>query len=371
MQTHLKKLRAPFSAWQCFVLLCLCVLPGCKKDGISPAHTGEVYLDHATDIAVQLQGMQNKSNHQWPGAFWWVSAQGMEAMIDYGKNSGADLSLTCKQIYNENQLFEFGDFKTGSYDDCGWWALAWIKAYDQYGDSRYLATAQGIFQFMLTGGWDTICGGGMNWQMQVRYKNAITNQLFILLAARLAQHQQDVVQKAYYLDWSVKGYNWLQQSGMLNSANLYNDGLDAHCNNNGSTTWTYNQGVILAALKELSALTANPQYLQQARQLATASISRLSDPNNILTEPCNPDCNQDGQQFKGIYIKYLSELNTVLKDSVIKQYIIHNASTAWTNDQNPQHLFDTPWQGPFSLGAVSPTIAALNLMNAATIQNRQ
>ena len=353
-----------------FLLLVLVCLSACKKDNINPMHTGEVYLDHSTDIAIALQNLQNSSNHLWPNTAWWISANTMDAMIDYGKNSGNDLSITCKQIYDANQLYQYGGFKTTSYDDCAWWALAWIKAYDQYGDAKYLATAQDIFAYMATGGWDSVCGGGMNWQNTRRYKNAITNELFILLAARLSGRQTDPVEKAYYLDWSLTGWGWLNQSGMLNGSNLFNDGLNTSCNNNNETTWTYNQGVILAGLKELSSLTENPQYLQTAHQLALASMNKLSDANNVLTEPCRQDCNEDGYQFKGIYIKYLSELNTVLKDTVIKNYIVHNAATAWQSDQNSQHLFDGSWQGPFVVWSCSSTSSALNLMNAATIQLR-
>jgi len=355
-----------------FLWVALCALPGCKKEeAINPMHTGELYLDHATDIAVALQGLQTPANHLWKGAGWWISGNTFEAILDYAKNSGADVSVMCSQIYEANQFYAGAGFRNRSYDDCAWWALAFIKAYDRYGDARYLATAQDIFAYMQVGGWDNVCGGGMNWQNIERYKNAITNELFILLAARLAGRQTDVVQKVYYLDWSVKGWNWLYQSGMINSDHLVNDGLDKNCNNNGETTWTYNQGVILAALKELYMLTSDPQYLQIARQLATGSMSRLSDANRILTEPCRDNCNEDGQQFKGIYIKYLGELNTVIKDSTIKQYIVRNAAAAFTNAQNTQHLYDPSWQGPYTQSTVSSTTSALNLMNAATIQMRQ
>ncbi len=356
-----------------FLFMALLPLHGCKKeDAINPRHTGELYLDHSTDIAVALQGIQNADNSLWQRAGWWNSANIMEAMIDYSKNSGADLSGMCRQIYSANQYFEGGDFKNRTYDDCGWWALAWIKAYDQYGDARYLQTAEDIFAYMVAGGWDNKCNGGMAWQNIDRYKNAITNELFILLAARLASRQSTIWQRAYYLDWALKGWNWLSQSGMMNGDYLFNDGLDKNCNNNGANAWTYNQGVILAGLKDIYLLTSNPQYLQSARQMAMASMVKLSDADSILTEPC-PRQNfvPDAGQFKGPYIKFLSELNTVLKDTVIKQYIVHNAAVAWSNAQNNQHLFDGYWQGPYENWQGSTTGVALDLMNAATVEMRQ
>ncbi|MDB5284251.1 MAG: coagulation factor 5/8 type domain protein [Bacteroidota bacterium] len=353
------------------LLIALVGLTGCKKYSINSKHTGELYLDHATDIAVALQGIQKSGTHLWQKAGWWNAANIMEALIDYSKLSGNAVSGSCRQIFNANKGALDGGFKNRSYDDCAWWALAWIKAYDQYGDKEYLEIAEDIFAYMKAGGWDNNCNGGMAWQNTVRYKNAITNELFILLAARLAVRQSETYQKAYYLEWALRGWNWLDASGMLNADNLYNDGLDKNCNNNGEQTWTYNQGVILAALKEIYGLTADPQYLQRARPIAFACMTKLSDPDSILTEPCGRNFGEDAGQFKGIYIKFLSELNTVLKDPQIKQYIIHNATTAWANAQNNQHLFDGLWQGSYLNWQGSTTGAALDLMNAATVQQRQ
>ena len=42
---------------------------------------------------------------------------------------------------------------------------------------------------------------------------------------------------------------------MLNSQWLFNDGLTSACVNNNSTTWTYNQGVILGGLVNLYEIT--------------------------------------------------------------------------------------------------------------------
>ena len=72
----------------------------------------------------------------------------------------------------------------------------------------------------------------------------------------------------------------------------------------------YNQGVILGGLKELFLITGDSTYLNDARRFAHASIKLLADSNGVLNEPCNK-CymNHDLVQFKGIYIRYLSELN--------------------------------------------------------------
>lgn len=90
---------------------------------------------------------------------------------------------------------------------------------------------------------------------------------------------------------------------MINGDNLINDGLDINpdgsCTNNGDTAWSYNQGVILGGLVELSRATGDSEYLSEAISIAEAAIEALSE-NGILHESCEPnDCGGDGPQFKG------------------------------------------------------------------------
>lgn len=45
------------------------------------------------------------------------------------------------------------------YDDEGWWAIAWLKAYDLTRNTKYLQVSEAIFADMTTG-WDSTCNGG-------------------------------------------------------------------------------------------------------------------------------------------------------------------------------------------------------------------
>lgn len=90
---------------------------------------------------------------------------------------------------------------------------------------------------------------------------------------------------------------------MINGNNLINDGLDINpdgsCTNNGAQIWSYNQGVVLGGLVELSRATGNSEYLSEATSIAEAAIEALSE-DGILHESCEPnDCGGDGSQFKG------------------------------------------------------------------------
>ena len=351
------------------LLLLVCQL-GCKKEQLDFKYTGEYYLDYSTHIAEALQGIQQTNNHLWQRAGWWNCANIFEALLDYSKNSGLDYSSVCKKLYSENVGQFRGGFKNRALDDNEWWALAWLKAYDLYGDERYRAVAEDVFADMVNEAWDEQCGGGVVWKSTKRYKNAITNELFITLAARLASHQTQPWRKAYYLDWALRGWQWFDKSGMINANMMINDGLDDNCNNNLADTWTYNQGVILGGLKELYLLTKDTKYLDKAKLLAAASMQKLSDANGILSEPCTDCGGVDVMQFKGAYIRYLSELNVVVKDGGIKMYIIKNADSALLHAQNGQYLFDLYWQGPYDDWTAGATGVALDLMNAATLQSR-
>ncbi len=77
---------------------------------------------------------------------------------------------------------------------------------------------------------DNVCGGGLWWSIEKSYKNAITNELFIKLAAAL--HNR-IPGDSKYLGQSIEVTQWFINSGMINGDKLINDGLvTATCSNN-------------------------------------------------------------------------------------------------------------------------------------------
>lgn len=194
----------------------------------------------------------------------------------------------------------FAGFINDYYDDEGWWALGWIRAYDVTGNSAYLSMAESIFADM-QGGVNGTCGGGIWWSKDRNYKNAIANELYLAVAASLANRASSSATS--YLSIAEGQWTWFYNSGMINSQNLINDGLtinaDGTCSNNGENTWTYNQGVILGGLVELYKANGNASLLTEASTIAQAAINSLSV-NGILKESCEDSgCGGDGSQFKG------------------------------------------------------------------------
>lgn len=204
--------------------------------------------------------------------------------------------------------------------------------YDVTGDRKYLRTAESIFDDMAKAYGTTPCGG-LWWSKDRTYVNAIANELFLDIAAHLANRVG--AKKNYYLDYATKEWTWFESSGMINSQNTINDGLDnVTCRNNGGTVWSYNQGVVLGGLTELSRATDDGQYVVKAKLIADAAIANLTDSNGVLHDPCEPDCGADGSQFKGVFARNLQILQQYSPERRYATFLEVNANSIWEQDRS-------------------------------------
>lgn len=255
-------------------------------------------------------------------------------------------------------------FLNGFYDDEGWWALGWIQAYDVTGNLDYLNMAVSIFNDMRNGT-EPKCGGGIWWDKANTYVNAIANELYLSVAAHVANRVS--YQKQTYVNIATKQWIWFQQSGMINSRNLINDGLNmADCENNNGTVWSYNQGVILGALVELNKVAPSYTYLTIANNIAKAAIKALSSSNGVLHDPCEPNCGADGAQFKGVFLRNLRILQVASPNNAYLSFIAANAANIWKSDRNSNNQLSVVWDGPFIAPANASTqSSALDALVAA------
>jgi predicted alpha-1,6-mannanase (GH76 family) len=301
---------------------------------------------------------------------WWNSANAITVLANYSRASGSTqyLSVIANTFNNANKANGTTNFINNFDDDEGWWALAWIDAYDLTGSQAYLTMAEIIFA-NIASEWDTTtCGGGVWWSKSGggTYKNAIANELFLDVAAALANRVSQTAQQAQYLAWAQKEWNWFKGSGMINSQNLINDGLSSTnpnaCTNNGGTVWTYNQGVILGGLVELYQADQDPTLLSQAQAIANAAIANLTV-NGILVE--SSVAGNDAPQFKGIFARNLMALYNAAPNAQYKTFIDANANSIWANDQESDYQFGAVWQGPFDSGDATRETSALDVLIAA------
>ena len=338
-----------------------------------PASKTSGYSEQARYGTQTLQGwyVQGSGLYEKP-TDWWNSANAITVLVDYSRVTDTTqyLSAVENTFKKANKAYGTTNFINDSNDDEAWWAVAWIDAWDLTKKPAYLAMAQTIFADMTTQ-WDTkTCGGGIWWSKDLKnsaYKNAVVNELFLELAASLANRSADPKQRAEYLGWAQKEWRWFNASGMINPINLINDGLSATnpnaCTSNNQTTWTYNQGVILGGLAELYDADHDPALLTKAQAIAAAVMKNLVTPNGILEEP--PAKGPDFPQFKGIFLRNLVRLNRVAPNPQYKTFVWSNADSILSKDQGANHQFGAYWQGPFDSGDGTRQTAALDALIAA------
>lgn len=400
----------------------------------NPAQFGRNLLNSALVLTGQRDRMQDLSR-------WWNSANAITALVDYMAITG-DRSYLEPVVANTfarapgthrpvlarriSPAWPFVRFSRGAYsgfinafyDDEGWWALAWLDAFDLTGEDRYLAAASDIFLDMAAG-WDDYWGGGIYWGKHdgrpdrtgasavprgwtVGYKNAIANELFIAVAAGLGLRSRGRGPASPagpgepdYLDWARRGWAWFSSAppdgvAMLNEAGLINDSPNQRgVNDNSQSVWSYNQGVILSGLADLAELTGDQAYLGAAEKIADAFIQNPWRPHVATGQPAHPresgvidgilhehnDCGPGGcaparppgvdtTMFKGIFVRHLARLYRKTGKPAYQQFIAVNARSALAH-MNEQHLFGCNWAAPVDAADFIRQAAGLDLINAA------
>ncbi|KAK0711101.1 glycoside hydrolase [Lasiosphaeris hirsuta] len=320
----------------------------------------------------------NETQGRWsPEIAWWLSGFALQDLLDYMYKTGSREYMEQARYIIELQKAPIpwwpqggGNFRADSTDDTGWWALALLRMFDLTGDQAYLNISILDEAYMYSYWTDTDCGGGMYVDIRDKtYKNAIANELYMLLTASLHNRTPGDIA---YLAKAKATWEWFKSSGMINSENLINDGLvekDGVCSNNGLPVWSYNQGVILAALTELYRATNDTSYLDQGRKIADAVIANkllTPDPDRVLTDPCEvPDtCNNDQHIFKGIFARELAELSSSLDGDPYRAYLEQNARAAVKQDRNATGFYDVAWRGPFRNSTLGKQASAVGLFVA-------
>ncbi|KAK0714573.1 glycosyl hydrolase [Lasiosphaeris hirsuta] len=376
-------------------------------------HSGELpftarasYTQNTFDAVTALQNWYDVSTGLWATTGWWNSANCLTVLADWAlidrtgasnnmsiatvisntfanaqntvataqKTVSLNGTVSSKYIYYKRDIAArgFSNFLNEYYDDEGWWALAWIRSWDVTQNDAFLSIAEVIFSDMRNGTDDT-CGGGIWWSKDRKYKNAIANELYLSVAASLANRVPG--RKDYYLDIAKREWAWFKSSGMINENKLINDGLkinsDGSCVNNGLNTWSYNQGVVLGGLAELSVASGDKSYLSEAVGIAKAAIMLLSDHTGVLHESggCEPNCGGDGSQFKGIFVRNLRYLQSVAPQDAFRVAIQANANSIWaTNRDETSNRLGISWTGPVSAGGgpnASTHSSAMDVLVAA------
>lgn len=296
----------------------------------------------------------------WFPSSWWNSAVALQTIGDYMQRTGDRRYLVQLDNTFEKDKGVFpagvlsgdpllGNFTSRAIDDSEWWGLTWLQAYDLTRNPKYLDMAVTIANYV-NGYWDTgSCGGGVWWDAERTYKNAITNGLWIRLTAAL--HNR-IPGDSIWLARSRTAWAWFQGSGMINANGLVNDGLTNACTNNGQNVWTYNQGLAIGGGLELWRATRDPHVLADVRRLADAAIGpNALVTNGALTESCDASdqtCDDNAKQFKGIFMRYWTDLVDTTHDGRYAAFLEQQADGLWKKDRDAAGRLGTRWAGATS-----------------------
>jgi predicted alpha-1,6-mannanase (GH76 family) len=322
----------------------------------SPRTDGPTAVARARVAADVLMSSYDPDKAWFPSS-WWNSAVALQTIGDYMQRTGdrrylAQLNNTFekdKGVFPAGVLSGdplLGNFTSRAIDDSEWWGLTWLQAYDLTRDPKYLAMAVTIANYV-NGYWDTsTCGGGVWWNAERTYKNAITNGLWVRLTAELHNRMPG---DTLWLARSRTAWNWFQGSGMINADGLVNDGLTDTCTNNGQNVWTYNQGMAIGAGLELWRATKDPHILASVQRLADAAMSSSAlVTGGVLTETCDATdqtCDDNGKQFKGIFMRYWTDLVDTTRDRQYAAFLDQQAESIWKNDRDAAGRLGTRWTG--------------------------
>lgn len=201
---------------------------------------------------------------------------------------------------------------------------------------------------------------------------AVENELYLTAAAKLANRRPNTPSNGYYFDEALKAYTWFVGSGLINSENTINNGLVLEtCKNDGNIVFSYNQGILLSGLAELTWATGDSKYNELANTIATAAIHALTDDNGILHEACeSTGCDGDEEQFKGVFgrnIQFLVNRASVLPDetrTLFTDFLKTNANAIWADDQASNQL-GLVWSGPSGTATIQTQSSALDAIVGA------
>ncbi|KAJ7750098.1 glycoside hydrolase family 76 protein [Mycena maculata] len=216
-----------------------------------------------------------------------------------------------------------------SFDDVQWVVLAYL-----FGGNTQLDSTTMYCDIASAAVDSSYCGGGLFWNRQHQYKNAITNELHLATSSYL----YDYTQNATYLNNLNTTWTWLKASQMFASNGLFDDGLtnDGTCSGTG-TQWTYNQGVVLVGLAYLYKFTQDEQYLTEAYDIVDATISTLTT-NETLRDSCETNtanqCNANEETFKGIAVFFVArflEIGGTDNGSTMSDFIKAQADSMLAN----------------------------------------
>jgi predicted alpha-1,6-mannanase (GH76 family) len=282
---------------------------------------------------------------------YWTYARGWDAVIaSVDRTRGQRYAGWVETLYNgQNARGWHSDF----YDDENWMALALLHAYSVAREKRYLDRAESLFA-SIRNAWDTSCcgsvPGGIWWDRRHTQKATASNAGPVITACQLYAATGNRV----YLEFARQVYTfWWRQ--MVDPTTFQ---VADHLDPSGRKVWwkfTYNEGLMIGASRELYLRTRDPQFLTNAHRIAGFMVR-----SEVVSSPCGPvlfdgannRCRGDAQEFKALAYHELCELQRLSPRSEYAAVLIGSARSLWELARNrDEDLFAANWAGPPQAGS--------------------
>lgn len=316
-------------------------------------NTGEKYFNY--------DSKGNTDFHYWP------QAHALDVLVDAYMRTGDDTyKRYFEQWFEGVKIKNKHTFLNDYYDDMEWNALALLRVYKVTNETKYKEAALEIWED-IKGGWNDHAGGGICWvKGHNSGKNACSNGPACILAARLYQEFGDEKNK----EWALKIYNWEKTTLFNNQNGMVYDHIEGETGEiKKDWIFTYNQGTFIGSAVELHKISGEKSYLSDAVLAADYTTSSLVSNSLLKSEGTG-----DGGLFKGIFIRYLTELIQQNRLDVTDkkryiQFMKYNAETLWENGTTQPACFYGPdWRvAPGTSTGLTEQLSGCMLIEAAAL----
>ncbi len=243
--------------------------------------------------------------------YWWY-AHGIDVFVDAYKRTGDEKYLGCIDGVVGDVIKRNGKIINDYYDDMEWMALALLRAYNETQNEKYYKHVQTLWNDIRRG-WNDTIGGGIAWRKeQFYYKNTPANAPAAILAARIYNVSKD----EEMLEWAKKIYEFTKNNLVDAKTGQVWDGKNRQNDGKIDKDWnfTYCHGVYIGAGVELYKITGEEIYLDDAKKTADYALKRFFNKKTGVMLEDDVNGGGDGGLFKGILLRYLTELYKAAPD---------------------------------------------------------
>ncbi|MCE6989332.1 glycoside hydrolase family 76 protein [Dyadobacter sp. CY323] len=288
------------------------------------------FYEPSTGLFIETNGKNDKPHsYLWPLCALIQAADEVETVLP-GRQYLKPVLGAIEQYHNTEapapgyQAYVTKEGKDSRfYDDNQWIGIACMDAYNRTADKSYLAVAEEIYRFQMTG-YDMKAGGGLYWKEDEKNtKNTCSNGPGILLALQLYKITKD----KQYLETGVQLYEWTKKN-LRSPEGLYYDAIKVPGLKIDSAKYTYNTGTMLQSTVLLYNLTGDQRYLEEAKLMAEASKKYFYKNGRL----------PDHYWFNVVLLRGFEELYKVDKTAGDFQMFTDDAERIWKDEKDETGL---------------------------------